>query len=143
MKREKLKLILELHRATHQVGLYVGRLKGSDLSQAEAIILAYLHEHPSATMSDLHRAFGHRRSTLTNVVERLVTRGLAMRNMHPDDRRSLVVTLSRKGTTTALALHRWLSALEKSALQGTADRDIVAFRALLSRLGGRKSCEER
>ena len=141
MNKTQLKFIPQLHRATHQIGLSIGSLTELDVTQAEAVILAFLHEHGRATMSDLHRAFGHRRSTLTNVVDRLVERRLVDREASTTDRRSLVVTLSKKGAAVALRVHRLLVALETEALENTSARDLAMFRDVLARLDrdGRRS----
>lgn len=133
-KRRELRILLQLHRATHQIGLYIAGLKNINVSQADAIILAYLSDHHRATMSELHRAFGHRRSTLTSVVDRLVGRGLAKRDVSADDRRSFVVSLSRKGSALASELYARLYDLESAALQKFSDRDVAMLRNLLAQL---------
>jgi DNA-binding MarR family transcriptional regulator len=141
VKKTRLKVVPQLHRATHQIGLAIGSLAELDVTQAEAIILAFLHEHGRATMSDLHRAFGHRRSTLTNVVDRLVSGGFAKRNVSAADRRSLIVTLSKTGAVVARRVHRLLVALETEALRNTSERDQATLRDVLARLDvdGRRS----
>jgi DNA-binding MarR family transcriptional regulator len=137
MRRQKLTLVLELHRAVHQIALRLGPLEGSGVTHAEAIVLAFLHERASATMFEIHKAFGHKRSTLTSVADRLIARGLATRDVSPSDRRSFVITLSRKGMTTARKIHRRLFEMETNALKSVSDRDVATFGDVISRLGNR------
>src|SRR5262245_35824939 len=98
-----LRLVPRLHRATHQVAVYLDREKERcPVSQAEAHVLSFLSERGgSGSMADLHRSFGHKRSTLTSIVDRLEKRGLVERTIHPEDRRSFLLTLTREGTKLA------------------------------------------
>ncbi len=134
MSKTRLKFVPQLHRATHQIGLSIAGVPDLDVTQAEAVILAFLDEHGRSTMSDLHRAFGHRRSTLTNIVDRLVARQFVDRDVSTTDRRSLNVTLSKKGAVVARRVHRLLVALETEALRNTSERDVAMLHNVLARL---------
>jgi DNA-binding MarR family transcriptional regulator len=68
----------------------------------------------------LHARFGHRRSTLTSVLDHLEQRALIERRTDPGDRRSFIVAPTRAGRTTAATVHRALSAIEDAALAGLA-----------------------
>jgi DNA-binding MarR family transcriptional regulator len=137
MKHDKLRLVFDVHRTVHNIGIQLSRYKKGAVTQAEAIILAYLHEEHTATMSDLHHAFGHKRSTLTGVVERLVTRGFVKRALSPKDRRSFIVTLSGKGVAAAREVHGRLSVLEDAALRNVPERDVAYICDVIARLGTR------
>jgi len=76
-------IVAPLERAVHALGL---RLSSPGLTQAEAHVLARLADG-AASLGELHRSFGHKRSTLTAVVDRLETKGLVTRGATPDDRR--------------------------------------------------------
>jgi DNA-binding MarR family transcriptional regulator len=128
--------VFDLHRAVHQFGLAIDHLPRARLTQAEAFVLAYLHPKGSATIAQLHRAFGHRRSTLTAVVDRLERRGLVARRSSPRDRRLVVVSVTRAGAASAKRVHQRLVRVEKAALRGVPEADIVAFQRVLQRLGG-------
>jgi DNA-binding MarR family transcriptional regulator len=105
-----------LHRATHAVALALAFDPELDVSQAEAHILAHLHESGPARISELHERFGHRRSTLTSVLDRLELRALVTRENDPRDRRAFVITLTKRGRSVASAVHRTLLAIERTAL---------------------------
>lgn len=124
----QLSLIPRLHRATHAVALAFAAEPDLDVNQAEAHILAHLREARAARISELHRRFGHRRSTLTSVLDRLEERGLIERTNDPDDRRSFVITLTADGRAVAARVHHLLAALERDALDGlsSAQRKLVA-----------------
>ena len=118
---KKLEVIPALHRATHRVGLYLqARVPG--VTQGEAHLLAHLHEAGGAArVAELHRAWAHRRSTLTDILGRLEARGQVRRSVVPTDRRSILVSLTPRGRRAAAAVHRELVALERAAL-ATAGR---------------------
>jgi DNA-binding MarR family transcriptional regulator len=114
----KLQLIPEIHRATHAIGLALASDPELGVNQAEAHVLAHLHESGRARISELHARFGHRRSTLTSVLDRLEQRALVERRGDPDDRRSFIVEPTRAGRAAAAAVHRALCAIEADALRG-------------------------
>src|SRR5437867_3810465 len=67
------------------------------LAQAEAHVLAHLAESGPSTVGQLHRAFGHRRSTLTSVLDRLEGRGHVRRELNPADRRTFTIVPTVSG----------------------------------------------
>jgi len=120
----RLQLIFGIHRATHRIGLYI-QGHASDVNQAEAHILCHLHEFADSTVASLHRAFAHRRSTLTSVLDRLDERGWITRESNPKDRRSFVIRLTPAGKKKAASVHRLLESLEASVLR-SVDRSTIA-----------------
>ena len=128
-----LQLILTIHRATHRIGLFIRRHM-PDLNQAEAHILCHLHEAGDSTISDLHRAFAHKRSTLTSVLDRLVSRGLVTRELSKTDRRSFVVSLTSAGKKRAAKVHQPLESLEVAVLEGSHRSKTSAFADLMRNL---------
>lgn len=112
-------LIPRIHRTTHQIGLYIER-SGLGLSQGEAHIMAHLASAGDCSVGELHKAFAHKRSTLTSYLDRLFERRLIRREVRSEDRRSFVVSLTPSGKALARKIHRHLEALEKAALRGSA-----------------------
>lgn len=115
---DRLNVIPKLHRATHAVALALASDPALDVTQAEAHILAHLAETGDARISELHERFGHRRSTLTSVLDRLEQRSLITRESDSNDRRSFVVALTKRGRADAKDVHRALVAIERAALDG-------------------------
>jgi DNA-binding MarR family transcriptional regulator len=129
-----LRLIPRLHRATHQVGVFLDRMRDEfPVTQAEAHVLSFLCERGGrASIADLHRSFGHKRSTLTSIVNRLEERGLVERAIHPDDRRSFMLTLTREGSRLARGVMAALQRLEVRATKKLDRAQLAAFEAVIA-----------
>ena len=95
-------LVPAIERAAHLLGLYLERQTGAlELTQAEAHVLGRLGRGGSTSPTELHRLFGHKRSTLTGILDRLEARGYLTRELNAGDRRSLIVSLTKEGKVVA------------------------------------------
>lgn len=109
-----LRLIPEIHRATHRIGIF---LDGLGITQGEGHILSHLAASGDATILELHHALAHRRSTLTSILDRLADRGWIARETDPEDRRSFIIRLSKEGKQVARRIYRELARIEGPALR--------------------------
>jgi DNA-binding MarR family transcriptional regulator len=125
-------MIQDLQRAVHLVAVHLERAS-LGVTQAEAHVLSQLAEGP-ATIGDLHHEFGHKRSTLTNVLDRLEERGYVRRTVNPDDRRSLVVTTTRAGAAAARRVQKVVDELERAVRAEVRDRDLAGVAAVADAL---------
>jgi len=126
-------LVPALHRAVHAIALSLDRSLG-DLTQAEAHVLVHLAASGPSTVGQLHRAFGHRRSTLTSVLDRLEGRGHVRRELNPADRRTFTIVPTAAGKKAGGRARAALEQIESAALAGTSDADVAAFRRVLERI---------
>jgi DNA-binding MarR family transcriptional regulator len=124
---KRLSAIPALHRATHAIALYIASLEDVDVTQAEAHVLAFLRERGSSTIGALHDAFGHRRSTLTSVLDRLENRRLLSRTADTADRRAVMVKLTKAGETLGTRVHEALYALEQRVFGKNSSADAAMF----------------
>jgi DNA-binding MarR family transcriptional regulator len=116
---------------THRIGLHVETLRGLRVTQGEAHVLAYLATAGDATIGEVHRAFAHKRSTLTSTLDRLADRGLIVRASDARDRRTFLVRLTRRGRAAARQVVRHLEQFEQAVLGQTSARDVEAFLRVL------------
>ena len=123
-------IVAPLERAVHALGL---RLSSPGLTQAEAHVLARLADGP-ASLGELHRSFGHKRSTLTAVVDRLETKGLVTRGANPDDRRSVVVSPTAAGRPVAKRARRAVREVERAVAAACSQRDLIGFARVVAAL---------
>jgi len=135
-RREPLRILSPIHRASRQVGTYLEvRCRALGVSTAEGHLLTYLGSYSPAAVGDLGRIFGFKASTLTSMLDRLETRGLLARHGNPKDRRSFLVELTADGERVAAELRREIEALEEEVLRRLTPRDHAGFRAVLDTLG--------
>ena len=81
-----------------------------------------------------NHAFAHKRSTLTSVLDRLDSRGFITRQPSSEDRRSFVVSLTRRGQVKAAKVHWLIESLEAGALRESGRGELDAFSRLIRRL---------
>ncbi len=131
MPAKPLRLIPEVHRATHRIGIFLDSL---GITQGEGHILSHLAASGDTSIAELHRALAHRRSTLTSILDRLAERQYISRESDPKDRRSFIVRLSTKGKTVAARAHRELARIEQGALKGATGREFQSVVKVLHAL---------
>lgn len=115
----------------HAVGLFLDARLGGEVSQPEALVIMHLARGPS-TINDVHRAFLHRRSTLTSVLDRLETKRMVRRSSAQDDRRSVRLELTARGSRLAEEIARAFETLRAGAESGVTidDRDVARVRSV-------------
>jgi DNA-binding MarR family transcriptional regulator len=131
MPAKHLRLIPEVHRVTHRIGIFLDSL---GITQGEGHILSYLAASGDASIAELHRALAHRRSTLTSILDRLAERQYISRESDPKDRRSFIVRLSPRGKTVAARVHRELARIEEVALKGVSGNQFQSAVKILQAL---------
>ena len=131
-------LIAQIHRAVHAIGMRVG--DELDISQPEALLLYFLAPKGIAPLEAVHHAFLHRRSTLTNVLERLERRGLVERIASAGDRRRFDIRLTRSGRRVAGQVTDLFERIVQSA--GASQRDRNAAAELLGKIAQSQEAAE-
>ena len=107
--------------------MLIDRAPELGVNQAEAHVLSHLADRGEATVADIHQAFGHKRSTLTSILDRLESRELITREVSTEDRRSFVVALTRQGRSLAAKVSAHLEALETDVQRHVGKADAEAF----------------
>jgi DNA-binding MarR family transcriptional regulator len=128
-------LLTTLERAAHLIGVHVERA-GRDLgvTQAEAHVLVQLANGGPVPIAELHRSVGTKRSTLTNVLDRLERRGLVRRQLNPHDRRSFTIHVTPTGAGPARRLADAMDELEAEVRRGLGERDVRSVTAVVDAL---------
>src|SRR5258708_35740840 len=120
-----------LERGAHLVSRYLEpTLRELGITGAEAHVLAQVGKNRSTPIASLHHEFGHKRSTLTNVVDRLEHRGFVRREGNPRDRRSVVVHLTASGRPLARRVIRALATLDGELAALVEPRDLAGVGAV-------------
>lgn len=112
-----MRLLHQLHRA-EQAGtdLFAKKINGhgSEITLRQAILLDAIKSNPGASQTILTRATGVDRSTLSDIIKRMVAKGWVERARTPKDDRAYAVELTAEGK-------RMLATAAKAAQKAEAD----------------------
>jgi DNA-binding MarR family transcriptional regulator len=127
-------VLLHIQHATHRIGRHLeSELVTVGVDQGEAHVLSTLTAGPMA-VGALVEAVGVKRSTLTNILDRLERRGLVRREINPRDRRSFVVRPTRGGERAAKKVAEAFTAVDRKLARTTSAAERQAFYSVLARL---------
>lgn len=110
----------------HALGLFLDARLAGKVSQPEALVVLHLASHRGTTINALHRTFGHRRSTLTSVLDRLEAKGYVRRRPGEADRRSVDVALTPSGQRLAAGIARAFEELRAKLPPGAVEKTGLA-----------------
>jgi DNA-binding MarR family transcriptional regulator len=124
------KIVPRIFQAAHRISVFIEEAK-IGITPAEAFVLSALADQGDATIARLHRAFGHKRSTLTSILDRLEARGYVSRQLTKLDRRTYIIHLSAAGLKAAAAIRKLLTGFEKRVLGAVTGQQVKGFEAVV------------
>jgi DNA-binding MarR family transcriptional regulator len=104
------------------------------LPRSEMLALLMLQRHGQRTMSELAEVLGAPLSTASGIGERLARRGLVHRERRPEDRRVVVVRLTRKGESAAGKLRDHIDGLLRRVAGALTEEELAQLLALLAKV---------
>ena len=104
------------------------------LPRSEMLALVLLQRHGERTMSELAEVLGAPLSTVSGIGERLARRGLVRRQRRPEDRRVVVVRLTRKGETAAGKLREQIAGLLRRVAGALTEEEQAQLLALMAKV---------
>jgi DNA-binding MarR family transcriptional regulator len=127
-----------LHRASQAADeLFASETSGAELTPRQFAVLAALEVLESASQTQIVDATGIDRSTLADIVKRLVKRGLLNRRRSRSDARAYVVRLTPEGRSVLLATKPAAQRVEERLLEQLPDvRRDELLAALEAIIGG-------
>jgi MarR family transcriptional regulator, 2-MHQ and catechol-resistance regulon repressor len=128
-------MLATIERGAHLIGTYLEQAVDElGVTQAEAHVLALLARRGPTSIGTLHGELARRRSTLTNILDRLETRGLVRREINREDRRSFVIHLTPGGQRAAEQVVRARAELERLVAAIVSERDLQGLDAVIQAL---------
>jgi DNA-binding MarR family transcriptional regulator len=107
-------------------GKFIERLRAVDLTPPSAITLKLLVQNGPMPLRAVADHFNIDASAVTWIADRLETRGLAVREPDPDDRRVKLLTITAAGRSMARSLHGGCDEFPGIAALSAADRSELA-----------------
>jgi DNA-binding MarR family transcriptional regulator len=104
---------------------------GFNVTVDQWIVLKHLYEHDEMKQTELAELLFKDNPTLTRIIDLLCDKGLTVRNVHPNDRRSFVVSLTREGTKKVQQLAPKIRDIRLKAWDGLSERDFNQFKKIL------------
>ena len=127
-----LEFLSPLHKASRQISVYLEtHTRKLGVSPLEGHVLTYLRRYAPVPVGELVRVFGVKQSTFTSLLDRLERAGLVSRESNPDDRRSFLIHISRKGRALTGRLNRLLERLEGEIRGRVRAADVRGFHAVM------------
>jgi DNA-binding MarR family transcriptional regulator len=133
---------LRCWRLFFESALALGDVLDTELEQAVGIpqrwydVLVHLEDSPAGIrMNELAERILYSKSGFTRVIDRMAAAGLVERVRPADDRRSILVVLTAKGTETMEEARRYhRDGIEKHFSQHLADADVKALTRALEKV---------
>jgi DNA-binding MarR family transcriptional regulator len=107
---------------------------GYDLTPVQYAALAAVGANSGIDQATLAGLIAFDRTTITGVVERLVTKGLVTRRQSSRDRRARELTITAAGQRTLRGISRAVEAAQRTMLRGLTDREANELLRLLQKV---------
>lgn len=131
-----------LLRRNHQRSFDIfSRHVGNDLTRQQFALMLALGQRPGASQRDLVEATGIDKSTLKEMLGRLVTRGWVKRERDPRDSRAWTMDLTAEGTGLLLDNVTKVQAAQREIMAPLSEDEQATLLALLRKLLGREADE--
>lgn len=105
---------------------------GFNITVDQWIVLKHLYEQEEMKQNALAERVFKDNPTLTRIIDLLCKKGLSVRTIHPSDRRSFVVSLTKTGVRKVEQLGPKVKAIRFKAWTGLSVRDFDQFKKILN-----------
>ncbi len=128
-------IFFQLSKANQAGSRFLGQ-KVSELgiTPVQALVLGFLKDQDRVTSGELGRRTELDSATLTGIIDRLEAAQLIERHGNPNDRRSIQVHLTEKGTSLADSAVRLIAEANRQFMKILADREKGELLALIRKL---------
>ncbi len=107
---------------------------GYDLTPVQYAALTSIHDHPGLDQATLAGLIAYDRTTITGVVDRLVQKGLVVRQPHRSDRRAHALRITEPGRRTLRGIEPAVMAAQRVMLRGLTATEAATFMKLLRKV---------
>jgi DNA-binding MarR family transcriptional regulator len=124
-----------LHRASQRASeIFALETRDFDLTARQYAVITTVAQHEGLSQTDLVRMTGIDRSTLADVVQRLLKRGVIQRERTRQDGRTYAVSLSAEGRQLLAAIKPYAKRADRAVLSCLGDEDGKRAAGILGRL---------
>ncbi len=124
-----------LHRASQRASeIFALETRDFDLTARQYAVITTVAQHEGLSQTDLVRLTGIDRSTLADVVHRLLRRGIIQRERTMEDGRTYAVSLSAEGRELLDSIKPYARRADRTVLSCLGEEDGKLVAQILSRL---------
>ena len=105
---------------------------GFNITVDQWMVLKHLYEHEEMKQNELAELLFKDNPTLTRIIDLLCEKGLTVRNVHPNDRRSFIVSLTKDGIKKVEQLTPKVKQIRLQAWKGLTEKDFNHFQKVLN-----------
>jgi DNA-binding MarR family transcriptional regulator len=105
---------------------------GFNITVDQWIVMKQLHANGSMKQNELAELLFKDNPTLTRIIDLLCDKGLTLRTIHPDDRRSFIVSLTKEGAKKVEQLSPKVKNIRLKAWDSLSERDFHRFKKILN-----------
>jgi DNA-binding MarR family transcriptional regulator len=106
--------------------------KGFNITVDQWLVLKHLSEHEEMKQNELAELLFKDNPTVTRIIDLLCKKGLTERKLHPSDRRSFIVSLTKTGAKKVDQLKPRIKDIRLRAWEGLTERDFNRFKKVLN-----------
>ena len=110
------------------------RIERFNVTAVQGLVLAFLHEEDQVTAANLGKRAQLDSATLTGIIDRLETAQLVERRDNPDDRRAILICLTKQGKAAARELVSEAVAANETFLERFSEEEKKTLSSLLGKL---------
>jgi|SRR5690349_23681217 len=105
---------------------------GFNITVDQWLVMKHLYEHEEMKQNELAELIFKDNPTLTRIIDLLCKKGLTVRTLHPSDRRSFIVSLTKEGIKKVEQLKPKVKDVRFKAWEGLSERDFNQFKKILN-----------
>lgn len=108
--------------------------KGIDVTPEQWAILNRLNENDGLTQKEVARLTFKDNANITRIVDKLESKGLALRSSDISDRRSWKISITPKGTEVRDAIEPLAIVILQKTMKGVSEKDVTIFNETLKKM---------
>jgi DNA-binding MarR family transcriptional regulator len=105
---------------------------GFNVTVDQWLVLKNLYENDQMKQNELAERMFKDNPTLTRIIDLLCEKGLTIRKIHPSDRRSFIVELTKDGQKKVEQMKPQIREVRLKAWEGLTDKDFKKFKKILN-----------
>ena len=105
-----------------------------NLTAVQAMVIRFLYDRDEITSAELGVRTDLDSATLTGILDRIESAGLVERLPNPDDRRAILVHLTKKGQEAGLQVMKFMEEANKEFIRGLSEDEEKTLRSTLKKI---------